>query len=102
MKIVIDIPKEIYIHLSERYKYQNIDDIGLSELDKVGVSIKNGKPLPKGHGRIIDADAYRKELWIEIPNLDYDGSLEPYEEGIYSAIMSLDDAPTIIEGSDSE
>lgn len=47
MKIVIDIPEEIYIHLLARYKYQNTDDIGLSELDKVGVSIKNGTPLPK-------------------------------------------------------
>lgn len=48
MQIVIDIPEEIYIHLLARYKYQNTDDIGLSELDKVGVSIKNGTPLPIG------------------------------------------------------
>lgn len=63
MKIVIDIPEEIYIHLSERYKYQSTDDIGLSEFDKVGVSIKNGTPLPKGHGRlvILSKDAIKRE-----------------------------------------
>ena len=45
MQIVIEISEEIYTHLLARYKYQNIDDIGLCELDKVGVSIKNGTPL---------------------------------------------------------
>lgn len=61
MKLVIDIPEEIYIHLLARYKYQNTDDIGLSEFDIVGVSIKNGTPLPKGHGKLIDENELKKE-----------------------------------------
>ena len=42
--------------------------------------IKNGKPLPKGHGRLIDADA----LW---------------KKWVFDAIgkQEIDDAPTIIE-----
>ena len=62
MQIVIDIPEGIYMHLLERYKYQNTDDIGLSELDKVGVSIKNGTPLPKHHGRLGDLDAVMDDI----------------------------------------
>ena len=91
MQIVIEILEEIYTHLLARYKYQNIDDIGLSELDKVGVSIKNGKPLPKGHGRLIDADdiALIDEQFY-VPS-DY-----------YVAESAINDAPTIIEADKEE
>ena len=86
MQIVIDIPEEIYIHLLQIYKYQNADDIGLSEFDKVGVSIKNGIPLPKGHGTLIDANQL-------LTVTDYDGKNEktyiPYDE--------IEKAPVIIE-----
>lgn len=52
IELVIKIPEEIYIHLLSRYKYQDTNDIGLSEFGKVGVAIKNGTPLPKEHGWI--------------------------------------------------
>lgn len=44
-------------------------------------AIHNGTPLPKGHGRLIDADV----MWDSYHSNDYD---------FYEA---LDDAPTIIE-----
>lgn len=96
MEIVIKIPD---------VQYENMAKIAIAGKEPLGYFervIMWGTPLPKGHGRLVDADAYRKELLLEIPNLDYDGSLEPYEEGIYNAIMSLDDAPTIIEAEGSE
>ena len=48
MQIVIDIPEKYYkeiknIHFSDRNYEQDL--------------ILNGTPLPKGHGRLIDADA---------------------------------------------
>ena len=47
--------------------------------------IANGKPLPKGHGRLIDADAFGKEL-------------HRYTEAPYQyALKVFNDAPTIIE-----
>ena len=49
MKIVIDIPNEKY----KRLPY--IDQFSLREY------IENGTPLPKGHGRLIDAD-YLKDI----------------------------------------
>ena len=44
--------------------------------------IRNGTPLPKGHGRLIDADAIPRHLVRDIDEIDKQ--------------------PTIIEGSDSE
>ena len=91
MQIVIDIPEEIYIHLLQIYKYQNADDIGLSEFDKVGVSIKNGTPLPKGYGRLGDLDA------IVFENADFD------TYGDYCrAFDAIDQADTIIEADKAE
>ena len=41
----------------------------------VGKAIKNGIPLPKGHGRLIDADAFVREEeccgFIEDMDIEY-------------------------------
>lgn len=47
MQIVIDIPEE---------KYNEYKRIGDSR-DVLFEAIRNGTPLPKGHGRIADIDA---------------------------------------------
>lgn len=52
MQIVIDIPEELY----EAYKGRP-PMLGDAEMDMIAQSIANGTPLPKGHGRLIDADA---------------------------------------------
>lgn len=62
MKIVIEIPEEDY----ERFKmYQDREHV--DGMISVNV-IANGTPLPKGHGRLIDAD----KLWDSYHDLDYD------------------------------
>ena len=48
MKIVIDIPD---------YNLNNIQN-GSITCGQILKAVKNGIPLPKGHGRLIDADAY--------------------------------------------
>ena len=59
MKIVIDIPEELYAYIQgERYD---------ERLDKrfdymIRRFVRTGTPLPKGHGRLIDADAITKDL----------------------------------------
>ena len=77
MKIVIDIPQKVY-------------DKALSG-DGTGAIwagyIKNGTPLPKEHGRLIDADAL-------IFNADY---WEPY-----ISKLDFDNAPTIIEAESED
>ena len=52
MELIIKIPDEIY----ELIKTDKSELIGLPK------AVKNGTPLPKGHGRLIDAD----ELPIDI------------------------------------
>lgn len=55
--------------------------------------IKNGTPLPKGHGRLIDADA----IEIDLHNKAFNnaGSKKYYE--IVWAYKQIHNAPTIIE-----
>ena len=50
MQIVIEIDEEIYNHMKERFMYGYAD----TELGKVGLAVRNGIPLPKGHGDLID------------------------------------------------
>ena len=59
MKIVIDIPDEIYMDIKEevRTKVNTFEHIPfLHEVISVGI------PLPKGHGRLIDADELKKDM----------------------------------------
>ena len=81
MQIVIDIPEEEY----NMIKIKSELDIGgvSSEAERI---IANASPLPKGHGRLIDADT----VWDIYHSNDYD---------FYEA---LDDAPTIIAESEEE
>lgn len=85
---------EVVIKVSER-KYKGLqkeDDKSLSYYEKV---IANGTPLPKGHGRLIDADALRVCF--------YDSSA--YQEGenfCYYSVKDINNAPTIIEADKEE
>ena len=51
MQIVIDIPKHVYDTIIACGGY-----ISDCDNEKVGNAIKNGILLPKGHGRLIDAE----------------------------------------------
>lgn len=51
MRIVIDIDDEDYKRI------QDIPDVFNSLTSRAYSAIRNGTPLPKGHGRLIDADA---------------------------------------------
>ena len=51
MQIVIDIPEEI------KQKRDAGKVLSNEEISTVCMAIKNGTPLPKGHGCLIDQDA---------------------------------------------
>ena len=57
MQIVIELSDETYKDIKEENSIYGINN-GLSArmTGKVVGAIQNGKPLPKGHGRLIDAD----------------------------------------------
>ena len=79
MQIVIDIPEQMYLNAKA--------DI-LCGADILVSAIKNGTPLPKGHGRLIDADAV------------FENADKVLYENEYVPCVDVDDfrtAPTIIE-----
>lgn len=85
MKIVIDISKELF---------DIAKDGMLNEIQSMFIcgSVSQGTPLPKGHGRLIDADALYDEY-----------AKEPEEfNGGHSLMALFRVAPTIIEADRSE
>jgi len=55
MKVVIEIPEDEYIRLKKIYE-TNCKYTPNTWLPSYMTAIGNGTPLPKGHGRLIDAD----------------------------------------------
>lgn len=55
MQIVIDIPDRIY-------KINQNRKLNIMDAEILAKAVKNGTPLPKGHGRLIDADALEKKM----------------------------------------
>ena len=84
MQIVIDIDEEQYNTIkSDLYNTFPV------EMKKWGLeAIRNGTPLPKGHGRLIDADKLEpRDISPEAWNIPMWG----FE------LVDIEDAPTIIE-----
>lgn len=87
MQIVIDIPKEMMSYINKN-EFNAISEAFYGSMAML--AIKNGTPLPKGHGRLIDADALGEEL-------------HRYTEAPYQyALKVFNDAPTIIEADKVE
>lgn len=80
MKIVIDIDEEVYTDA--------IKGIPNGLCQYSNEAIRNGTPLPKGHGRLIDGDALYK--------------LFEHDNFIWEADSYILTAPTIIEADGGE
>lgn len=77
MKLIIDIPEKAYkLRLTNPVWYD-------SNMDK---AIRNGKPLPKGHGDLIDSNVL----------------CEQYEKTNGDLYQALDLTPIIIEADKGE
>ena len=94
MQIVINIDDEDYddIILTE-----NIINLGV--LLDLREAVRKGTPLPKGHGRLIDADALEKKMCDREEELGDDRAL--WESSAVSVALDMF-APTIIEADRSE
>lgn len=70
MKIVIDIPDG---YIADDYFLNNIQN-GSIACGQILKAVKNGIPLPKDHGRLIDADAYINKTaecgWLDDISVD--------------------------------
>lgn len=73
MKVVIDIPEDFYTVCKEWVvdECANIEQAIIAE----------GTPLPKGHGRLIDADAYIEKTgecdWLDDISVDEFNKITP-------------------------
>ena len=75
MKLIIDIPEEIMEYIKNNVVY----------IDEIANAIKNGTPLPKGHGDLKDMD-------------DIYEALEGWNDDTGWIVDAIDcHAPTIIE-----
>ena len=54
MKLIIDIPEDVYTRLFDNGIQDN--EIATDDICEMARALRLGTPLPKGHGRLIDAD----------------------------------------------
>jgi hypothetical protein len=91
MKIVIDIDENLYTRLFDNGVDNYDDAVDMAK------AIRNGTPLPKGHGRLIEVSKELEcELWTYTRYTGIDEA--PYED----ATKALELAPTIIEAESEE
>ena len=60
MKIVIDIPEDVYIRLFDNGIQDN--EIAIDDVCEMARALRMGTPLPKGHGRLKDEDEIVKAI----------------------------------------
>ena len=80
MKLVIDIPKHIYDCVIGR-------TVLLSHMDGMCKAIEEGVPLPKGHGRLKDVDAFISKVKAD------------REHSAYSRSWTADDVLNALDNS---
>ena len=86
MQIVIDISENLY--------KATVNCLDASQIWDLRLAVKDGVPLPKGYGRLIDADD------IRVIELEDSLHIIRHEKG--DDVDVYIDAPTIIEADRSE
>lgn len=92
IELVIKIPEEEYRWIMKSDKTVFAD---VASKECMLYVIKEGIPLPKGHGRLIDADAITKDLNT------FQDAFVIHTDGTYRMAISCK-APTIIEAYKAE
>lgn len=86
MQLVIDVSEQTKRDFEDEYSNNEISKI---TIDAILEAFTRGTVLPKGHGRLIDADALEKYV------------IEKYSDGEQLAI-DITDAPTVLEATEAE
>ena len=97
MQIVINIDDDLYKSIIGhrcKIKYQQFCDY-----EDLKNAIEDGTPLPRGHGKLIDADALEKKMCDREEELGDDRAL--WESSAVSVALNMF-ASTIIEADRSE
>ena len=96
IELVIKIPEEIMEYI------KNNGCLSVIYNDEIAKAIKNGTPLPKGHGRLIDAsyllnlikcEEYESCTWKNCSDFNREKCIKKYD---------ILEAPTIIEADKEE
>ena len=89
MKLVIKISEDVYTRLFDNGIQDN--EISVDDVCEMARAIRLGMPLPKGHGRLIDADVLEE---LKEPMYESSGDMKGY-----GVLMSWirEFTPTIIE-----
>jgi len=103
MELVIKIAEVEYEHLTNKEKFNSLEKSKQEWLiNKTLNCVINGTPLPKGHGRLIDADELKKIYDERISRLyALNKKDNPLRESKICATNwcnnTVNEAPTIIE-----
>lgn len=97
MKIVIDIPKDVYTRLFDNGIQDN--EIAVDDVCEMARALRLGTPLPEHHGRLKDIDAFISKVKADRKHSIYLRSWTADD-----VLNALDNsyAPTIIEGSEPD
>jgi len=90
IELVIKIPEVFYEALRKTDMMVSGQRSGKTLMSVIYNAVANGTPLPKGHGRLIDADELKKE-YPHDTDWDYPVNTNSY------VVESIDNSHTIIE-----
>lgn len=92
VELVIKIPEEIYKRILPYRDFPVISNLA-NDFSEITHAIANGVPLPKGHGRLVDANEIDNNIYDLTRGMDLN----------YGQISEVvDTAPTIIDADRSE
>ena len=99
MKLVIDLPEELFNYITGEGFNDHLD----RRFDfKIRMAVKDGRPMPKNHGRLIDADHFKDVALLHSWHGN-DKNIVPYSDRKgyrlrdNEVLTALVNAPTIIE-----
>lgn len=67
IELVIKISEDVYTRLFDNGIQDN--EIAVDDVCEMARAIRKGTPLPKGHGRLIDADYLREDFKASKKNI---------------------------------
>lgn len=98
IELVVKISEDEYVNIKNAINNLIAQGVEHSSMSKVCLAILNGTPLPKGHGRLIDADELHHKMgeWLKPQKAD-ESVMVALDDIAISTMMEIEDAPTIIE-----
>lgn len=98
MQIIVDIADVTYSEIKKGKIYTSFRDVPQESIN----AIKNGTPLPKNHGRLIDADILTGMISKKSAEPEYQHTGEDWRAGLYLAEDLTYEVPTVLEAESEE